>query len=211
MNILDSATLHFFSFFEAHTLGVVFLSSLFGGEPVVLFLSSLSSAQGMVSIWLVGVIGYSTAIIGEMFWFLLARSPLAMIVTSKVCDSLVYKKYMYLMSKVERGKPLRLLFLTRVISGFTIVLIIYFSQTKMSLRTFLKYIMIINIFWTPLIVVAGWSIGKGFSLLLDIIEDVQWVMTITAAMSILGYFLYKKITWYVLKRTGQVELQEDAL
>lgn len=198
--LLNNIIVYCIVFLKSHVVVLSFLTALFSGEPAVLFLATASSSHGVLPIWVIWLIGYSSALIGEFFWFYLPRISLFSWVSNKCLKSEKYALFQKFMSRVENKKPLRLMFLTRLTPGFSIVLVLYFSLQKMKVKTFFKYIAIVNLFWTSIIVTSGWCIGKGFLLLETLIEDTKIAVTIMVVGGIIGYCLYKKIVGYYLKK-----------
>ena len=166
---------------------VAFILVLFGGEPMVLTLSFLASTKDIFELWELIVIGFSTALLAEIFWFLLARSPWAKLLDKKYIESKVVSDFHNYFGKIERNRPLRLLFLTKFISGMQIFVIIYLSRKGLNFVLFLKYCIIVNLFWTPVVTLVGWSGGKGFTFLYDLFQNLHLVLGIVFLVVVVLY------------------------
>ncbi len=171
----------------ATSFGIVF----FLGEPAVLSLAFLSAASAVLPLWQVMVIGYATSILGEGFWFLIARSPWADMIGKKHSESVTGSDFKRYIAKLERGNPLRLLFGVRFIAGLSIVVVVYLSRQGLSFKRFLLYCIIINAFWTPIFALIGYAAGEGYSLLLATFDDIRLAIEIGLCALIAAYVCYR--------------------
>ncbi len=201
----DMMRLYFMNVFHEHILVIAFLVCLLGGEPAVLLFAFLS-AQGIISPFEVVAIGLVTALIGELFWFLFARTRFFNFLNSWFFEK---EKENRLFSRIEKTiakSPFKTFFLARFISGITILCIIYLSKKRLQLKTFVWYCLGVNFFWAPIVTLVGWSSGKGFTLVLETFKNIQVALNITAACIILGYFLHKFIGRRIVQASTKIEL-----
>ncbi len=168
---------------------LTFLLLLFLGEPFVLGVAFFSTTHSIFSLPEILVLAYTSALIGELFWFSIARKPFFDFIASKK----TYQEVEKLTHLSRMNTPLRLLFFTRFITGLTIVAIVYLSKKGVSYPTFIKNVLLINLFWTPLVVGIGYSAGKGYTLALHIFEDAKFAITCTILLLIGIYLVYRFI------------------
>lgn len=190
---------YFLNILHGHELIATFFTALIGGEPAVLFLSFLS-AQGFSSVWIVLFFAYTTALLAEIFWFLLGRSKLGDVIENKFFSGKTQQEFITHIRKVEEGRSIRMLILARFISGFTILAILYFGRKKISLKRFIGYCMVVNLVWSPIVTLVGWSAGHGFKLLYETLLNIQLALTILAFSTIAIYLIYKLIEKYFLRK-----------
>lgn len=175
--------------FHNHIGWVAFLSVLFGGEPAMLILSFLSG-QGEFHPLLVGAVGFATALLAEVFWFFLGRETSFDFLRNGFFSSRFRNGFFQKIRGVLDRKPFRSLFLARFISGITIPCIVYFGRRRMPIGRFVSYCLVINLFWTPTIVLVGWSAGRGFTLILDTFKNLQIALDVLFVFFLAGYFIY---------------------
>lgn len=185
--------------FKTHILVAGFVLAMFGGEPAVLVLGFLT-AQSIIPIPEVLLIGYSSALIAEIFWFWVARSSFANFLAKRFFSDDTHKGLLYYAEKVERGNPLRLFMIARFVSGLTLVVLFYLSRKGTPFKTFVYYCLIVNAVWTPLIVLFGWMSGKGFTLIMDTFESIKLALGVAVFFAVLLFFGYKTIGGYILKK-----------
>ncbi len=172
-------------------VGFVFM--LFLGEPAVLAISFILATIQSFSIVSIIACAYGSAIIGEVFWFLLARSSLF--------DSLKMKSTLPIFSPAQEEKiqrfrftrPLELMFWTRMFSGLTIFAIIYISRKGLSGKRFVLYSLLVNAFWTPLVVGIGYWAGKGHQQILATYTHIHYSLEIGLVVVLLIYILYSYV------------------
>ena len=179
---------------------IAFILILLGGEPVVLALSFIAATYNILSLPTIMLMGFSTALLAEIFWFLFARSPWINLFGTRYGESRILQDFHYYFGKLERNKPFRLLFFTRFISGLTIMVIIYLSRRKIPFLTFLRYCLLVNLFWTPVVVFIGWGGGKGFTFLFEIVNNIHYALFIIFLLAVILYLINHSFRKYLLKK-----------
>ena len=197
----DVIRLYMMDVFREHMLLIAFLVCLFGGEPAVLFFAFLS-AQGQISPFMVIFIGLITALMGEIFWFLSARTRFFNFLNSRFFEGERESQLFLRIEKMIDKSPFRTFFLARFISGITILCIIYLSRKHLKLKTFFWYCVGVNFFWAPIVTLIGWSSGKGFALVLETFENIQIAMNVVFACILIGYLLHKFMTRRIRQSLG---------
>lgn len=187
-------------------LGIVlFILLLFLGEPLVLAVAFFASSHDYLDLQVVVVLTLISAIIAETFWFFIGRNQRV--------RSLFLNQHVQtvetLMQKVHLNKPLPLLFSTRLFTGLTIVAIIYLSSKGISFKRFLLFSTIVNTFWTPIVVLTGYSAGLGFNYALNLFNDIHLVSSIFLLAVLALYILYRLISRFWLKKLTLAQVPEN--
>lgn len=187
---ISDIIVRFADIFHEHTIAVAFIASLFGGEPAVIALAFFS-AKGSIRLHEVIAIGFSTALIAEIFWFLLGRTKFTEILKNGIFKNIKPSEIIF--KKIKRpldAAPFRSFLSARFISGATIPIIIYFGKKGMSLKAFISYCLVVNIIWTPAVALIGFSSGKGFELAINTFEDAQTILNIIFILGVTVYLLH---------------------
>ena len=143
VSILESLTTNPEVFFF---LSFIFL--LFAGEPIVLGFTFITTTLGMINVWWIFIFAFISAIIAEIFWFLLARNKLFTKYKLNKLFPTLTKDMVHITKKSGLASPFRLLFFSRFISGAAILVIIILSQKGMTLSRFISYSLLVNLFWS---------------------------------------------------------------
>lgn len=170
----------------------IVLTINFGGEPAILSLSFMS-ALSEISLVTVAVAGYLTAVIGDVIWFSIARKISAERIRKWRFIQKSYDGYIGTVSKLEKQRPLRLLFWARSFYGGGMAVIIYLSQTKLKLVKLIQYSLIVNAFWVSVSIFLGWEAGKGFGYALDLFVDIRIAITILVVLVVIAYLIFNKV------------------
>jgi membrane protein DedA with SNARE-associated domain len=193
--------------FRERILIVACFVCLFGGEPAVLFFAFLS-AQGKLDPSDVAIIGFTTALIGELFWFVFAKTHVFNFLDSKFFEIGKGSRLFAQVKRVLDAAPFKMFFLARFISGITIPCIIYLGRKRLELKTFFLYCLAINFFWAPTITLIGWSSGKGFTLVLETFKSIQIALNIAFACLIVGYLVYRYVVRHIIRTSSEIELPD---
>ncbi len=170
---------------------IIFFLMLFAGEPIVLGVSFISSSLHLLSFTQLLIIAYCSSLIGELFWFSLGRS--------QTMRSFDIRKYIPALAadvstftqKIKMDSPFRQLFYSRFVSGLAIFVILMIGRSGLPLKTFLRYIVVVNAFWTLLIVSLGYLAAKGYSIALTIFTDIKLVFGVCLILLFCLYFLFR--------------------
>lgn len=170
---------------------IAFIVMLFAGEPFVLVLSFLVARTNIAPIYYLILMVYLTAIVGELFWFYIAKVNIFNKIKKPKFISRASNELKDLnFSKLRH--PLVMLALARVVTALTIVVIIYLSKKKLALKKFILYSMTVNVVWTTLIVGVGYSAGHGYTYALTVFQNTRIVALVSLVSFVLLYIFYKK-------------------
>tara|TARA_B100002051_G_scaffold276684_2_gene326880 strand:+ start:8646 stop:9266 length:621 start_codon:yes stop_codon:yes gene_type:complete len=186
INLLTELTASPLRFF---TLSFLFL--LFAGEPVVLGFAFVSLKMQLLLVWQIILLSVVAAVLAELFWFSLARNRLF-----QKCE--LGKKFpnlrndlKILRSKSKLDNPLRLLFVSRMITGASLLVIVILSRQNLSFKKFLQYSVLVNIFWSTVIVGLGYAASLGYTILINTLGHIAHSLEIGLAVILCSYLLYR--------------------
>lgn len=177
---------------------ISFFALLFLGEPAILSIALLSSTQQFITPLSLIVLALITAVIAELFWFLLGRYTASFTLGNISRFTEGYVTLRSLIKKLHVDKPMPLLFVTRPFTGLTIVAIIYLARTGLSTRKFALYSLLVNAFWTPIVVGIGVATGNGYARFLALFDGIYMKISITILFIIVIMFMYKSISKYAV-------------
>ncbi len=195
---------YFLGLLHEHILAAAFFICLFGGEPAVLVFSFLAG-QGKMDPLTVTFIGFTTAFLGEWFWFLTARTRLF----NFVDRFLLPENHGHLFGRIQKtldNAPFKAFFLARFISGITIPCIVYFGRKRIDPGKFFLYCLIVNSFWAPIVTLIGWSAGLGFTLVLETFKSLQIAVNVTLFGILFVYLIYRHISRKAMRASTDVKL-----
>ncbi len=171
---------------------VLFLCMLFAGEPVILGIAFYTATTHFLPFWNIALLAFISSIVCELFWFVVGRTKIIESLNKKKFLSSFYSDLEHFSNTIKLSSPLRLLFSSRLISGLTIIVIIFLSRKDLTIRTFIWYSILVNSFWTPIVVGIGFAAGRGYSVALTTFEGVRVLSWIGLLVLILMYIAYKK-------------------
>lgn len=155
------------SFFGNHTPIVSFLGAIIGGEETLILLSILAS-HGFLNIWSLLIFFYLGILVSDSIWYFLGKSKVFDWLVRRKLISKVYFNLGKLLNTVTKNNDLQVLFFTKFLYGTRIPTLMYLSKERLTLKPFLFYNIITNIIWVPIVLLIGWSAGKGISLATNI-------------------------------------------
>lgn len=180
---------------------VAFILMLFVGEPVVLGVAFLTATTDLFPFLEILLIAFFTSVIGECFWFFLGQHTRFTHLSKTKSFSSLTQNAKTFTRKIGLGHPFRLLFYSRLISGLTIAVIMYVGEKGLPFKTFLRYIIITDLFWTTLVVTIGYLAGKGYGFLLTGFEELRLVVIIGLLVFLCVYLVYRHSTTILAKIT----------
>lgn len=169
---------------------------LFFGEPVIIAVAFIAASYNLFPVWILGVIAFITAVIAEFFWYAIGRFS----AVQKFFLHPRAEEVVSLMRRFHIHRPLPLLFVTRLFTGLTIVAIIYLSARGVKFTSFIMYSIMVNAFWTPVVVSVGYLAGKGYVLALTILNNVHVALTLSFVILLCTYIAYRIIVRSIAKR-----------
>ena len=185
------------SFITSSVQLVCLIGAFFGGDGIIIFLSTLSG-QGLISFWTIILFCSLGTISSDLMWFFIGRTRLAEKVISNKRFNWGYSKIERLLDRYGRNDFL-LLLIVKFIYGIRIITIVYFSRERKNFYRFLNYnsiaVVVITIFVTSL----GWMAGKGISSYVNIYENFSMAIKIFVIVLVVFLILKTFIKKWLLK------------
>ncbi len=191
------------SFIESYAPLVCVIGAFFGGDGIIIFLSSLSG-QGLISLWTIIFFCSLGTISSDVMWFFIGRTRLTgKIISSKQLNS-GYSKIERILKKFGTSDFL-LLLIVKFIYGIRIIAIVYFSRERKNFLRFLNYnsiaVLVITLFVTSL----GWMAGKGISSYVNIYENFMTAIKIIVIFLVIFFLLKSFIKKWLLKEKKELQ------
>ncbi len=173
------------------------VGAFFGGDGIILFLSSLSG-QGVINFWTIILFCSLGTIFSDVMWFFIGRTQLTEKVISIKQFNRGYSKIERILTKYGRSDFL-LLLVVKFIYGIRIITIVYFSRERKSFFRFLSYNSIAVLAITVFISFLGWMAGRGIRFYVDIYENFRTAIKIIVIVLVIFLILKSVIKKWLLK------------
>jgi membrane protein DedA with SNARE-associated domain len=176
---------------------LMFLETIFPPIPseVIMPLAGVQAAQGQLSLWAVIASGTAGAMLGNLFWYALAR----------VIGMIRFKPFIVRYGRwltldwddVEKSERLFGRFGGIIVSGGRMlptirsVISIPAGLLNMRLKSFLLWSTLGTMAWTAVLATAGWGLGKAFR---DI-EKVLGPLSTAIIVLIVVAYIWRQLTW----------------
>jgi membrane protein DedA with SNARE-associated domain len=176
---------------------LMFLETIFPPIPseVIMPLAGVQAAQGQLSLWAVIASGTAGAMLGNLFWYALARVVGLMRFKPFI---LRYGRWLTLdWDDVEKSERLFGRFGGIIVSGGRMlptirsVISIPAGLLNMRLKSFLLWSTLGTVAWTAMLATAGWGLGKAFR---DIEKVLGPLSTAIIALIVVAY-IWRQLTW----------------
>ncbi len=176
---------------------LMFLETVFPPVPseVIMPIAGLSAARGQMTLWGVILCGTAGAMVGNFFWYLLAR-----VIGIERFRPFIEKHGRWLTLDwydVEKAEKLfgRLggivVGLGRMLPTVRSVVSIPAGLLHMRLKTFLFWSTVGTAAWSSGLAVAGYVLGQQF----EQIEKVVGPLSIAVIALIVGLYIWRQLTW----------------
>jgi membrane protein DedA with SNARE-associated domain len=176
---------------------LMFLETIFPPIPseVIMPLAGVQAAQGQLSLWAVIASGTAGAMLGNLFWYALAR----VIGLARFKPFILrYGRWLTLdWDDVEKSERLFGRFGGIIVSGGRLlptirsVISIPAGLLNMRLKSFLLWSTLGTAVWTAVLATAGWGLGKAFR---DI-EKVLGPLSTAIIVLIVVAYVWRQLTW----------------
>jgi len=180
---------------------VCIVGAYFGGDAMLLFLSSLSG-QGLIHFWTIILFFSLGTISSDVMWFFIGRTRLAEKLISHKQLNKGYSRIERILTKYGRNDFL-LLFIVKFIYGIRIIAIVYFSRERKRFDRFLCFNSIAVVAITVFVSFLGWMAGKGIRSYVDIYENFRSAIKIIVIVLVIFFILKSLINKWLLKKTTQ--------
>jgi membrane protein DedA with SNARE-associated domain len=176
---------------------LMFLETIFPPIPseVIMPRAGVQAAQGQLSLWAVIASGTGGAMLGNLFWYALAR----VIGLARFKPFILrYGRWLTLdWDDVEKSERLFGRFGGIIVSGGRLlptirsVISIPAGLLNMRLKSFLIWSTLGTAAWTAVLATAGWGLGKAFR---DI-EKVLGPLSTAIIVLIVAAYVWRQLTW----------------
>lgn len=176
---------------------LMFLETIFPPIPseVIMPIAGVRAAQGPLSLWAVIASGTAGAMLGNLFWYALAR-----VIGVKRFRPFIEKYGRWLTmdwDDVEKAERMfgrfggAIVSLGRMLPTIRSVISIPAGMLEMRLKSFLLWSTLGTVAWTAMLATAGWGLGKAFR---DI-EKVLGPLSTAVIVLIVVAYLWRQLTW----------------
>jgi membrane protein DedA with SNARE-associated domain len=176
---------------------LMFLETIFPPIPseVIMPLAGVRAAQGPLSLWGVIASGTAGAMLGNLFWYALAR-VIGMRRFRPFIET--YGRWLTMdWDDVEKAERMfgrfggLIVSLGRLLPTIRSVISIPAGLLNMRLRSFLIWSTMGTLAWTAMLATAGWGLGKAFR---DIEKVLGPLSTAVIVLIVIAY-LWRQLTW----------------
>jgi membrane protein DedA with SNARE-associated domain len=181
-----------------HEFLLPFVGSAIGGEAAVLAITFFA-AQGFLPLWTVVLFGFMGSMFADSLIFLLARSSFFknMRIYKRMLEK--YNSRKKQISAISRGKYFYILLIAKFLYGTRTITTIYLSLKPLGFLRYTFMNAIITALWFGVMIPLGWLAGRGFTTLLSSLKKFELILTILILISVILYFVYKKVNDAFLK------------
>ena len=176
---------------------LMFLETIFPPIPseVIMPVAGVRAAQGPLSLWGVIASGTAGAMLGNLFWYALAR-----VIGMRRFRPFIEKYGRWLTMDwpdVEKAERLFgrfggiIVSLGRLLPTIRSVISIPAGLLSMRLRSFLIWSTLGTVAWTALLASAGWGLGRAFR---DI-DKVLGPLSTAVILTIVAAYIWRQLTW----------------
>jgi membrane protein DedA with SNARE-associated domain len=176
---------------------LMFLETIFPPIPseVIMPIAGVQAAQGTLSLWAVIASGTAGAMLGNLFWYALAR-----VIGMRRFRPFIARHGRWLTidwPDVEKAERLFgrfggvIVSLGRLLPTIRSVISIPAGLLNMRLRSFLVWSTLGTAAWTAALATAGWGLGKAFR---DVEKVLGPLSTAIIAFVVLAY-IWRQLTW----------------
>jgi membrane protein DedA with SNARE-associated domain len=176
---------------------LMFLETIFPPIPseVIMPIAGVQAAQGQLSLWAVIASGTAGAMLGNLFWYALAR-----VIGLRRFKPFIERHGRWLTmdwDDVEKSERLfgrfgaSIVSLGRLLPTIRSVISIPAGLLNMRLRSFLIWSTLGTAVWTAVLATAGWGLGKAF----HDIEKVLGPLSTAVIVLILVAYVWRQLTW----------------
>ncbi|HEX8468159.1 MAG TPA: DedA family protein [Allosphingosinicella sp.] len=176
---------------------LMFLETIFPPIPseVIMPVAGARAAQGPLALWGVIASGTAGAMLGNLFWYALAR-----VIGMKRFQPFIenYGRWLTMdWDDVEKAERLfgrfggAIVSVGRMLPTIRSIISIPAGLLHMRLKTFLLWSTLGTAVWTAVLATAGWGLGMAF----DDIEKILGPMSTGIVILIVIAYLWRQLTW----------------
>jgi membrane protein DedA with SNARE-associated domain len=176
---------------------LMFLETIFPPIPseVIMPVAGARAAQGPLTLWGVIASGTAGAMLGNLFWYALAR-----VIGMKRFRPFIenYGRWLTMdWDDVEKAEKLfgrfggTIVSVGRMLPTIRSVISIPAGLLSMRLKTFLLWSTLGTVAWTAILATAGWGLGMAF----DDVEKILGPLSTAIIVLIVAAYIWRQLTW----------------
>lgn len=187
------------TFLKNHGIIVSFFGGFITGESIVVTLGFLS-AQGFLPLWPVLVFCALGMYLSDFIPLTIGRFKFFVKLLEREKSVRRVEKIEYHIQKYTKNNLFLILLYTKIIYGASIPTLIYLGAKKTSYSKFAYYNFFVEIIFVPIVVLIGWSAGKGFVFAKNIFRDIRIAIFLLIIFIILFIFVRKWLDQRLIKK-----------
>lgn len=198
MNISLGTTEAILPLIAKHGILISFLGGFITGETVIMSLAFIS-ATGVLPIWHVLIFSTIGLFLSDFIPFTIGRHRWFVKFLWEKKAEHRGKNIEKILHKYTRNNLFLILLITKFIYGASIPALLYLGSKKISYQKFSWTNLFVEIIFVPVIVLVGWTAGRGFSLATNIFVDMRIAMLLLIIFVVLFIFARKWINQKLIK------------
>lgn len=167
---------------------IIFVGTALGGEPA-LFLLGFLAAQDIVSMPLIIILSYFGAFLPNALWYFLGGTPLMQRIASHRHTTATVSMIVEAVKRASRGSHLIALIIIKFLIGTPVLLVMYTSKTKLSIKEFFYYQSVATLLSIAIIMPAGYFAGRGFIYFAEVFQNIYTALGVILAFTVLFFAL----------------------
>ncbi|RMD67537.1 hypothetical protein D6817_01300 [Candidatus Pacearchaeota archaeon] len=171
---------------------IVLLSAAAFGDGAIVFFSVLA-AQGHMSIAFVFIFSFFGTLLGDFAWFTLSRTKLIGRYLKKRQVKNFYVHFKKVASFISAGKHFIAVVMAKFLYGTRVLTVFYLRSENIKSARFMAYDSVATLLWLSVLVPAAWLAGKGVSMVLESVKNVQFAIAVSLGVVIVFYFAGKHL------------------
>jgi membrane protein DedA with SNARE-associated domain len=185
-------------FAKDHGILVSFLGGFITGETIIIPIAFLS-ANGFIPLWQVLIFCTLGMYLSDFIPFTIGRFKfLRNLFKGKSLEHAKRLENRFL--KLTKSNIFLTLLYTKFIYGLSIPALIYLGHKETSYSRFALYNLLVEIIFVPIVILIGWTGGKGFTIVQTIFKDVRIAILLLILFIITVFFIRKWVNKELTKR-----------
>lgn len=197
---MEAYVQHIFSQLSEFSFIIALFAPLIGGEIAILGLAFLAG-QGMFSLWGVILGSFLGMLILDVGWFMMLRfPPFEKLRKSWGSTSVRYQKMEARIETLAHRNDVLVLFISKLLIGTRVLILVYLSLRKISLVRFLTYDSIATFAWALALGYLGFASGRGYINAMEDSGTLLLQIMIIGSLAVLSYvtiLLFRRFVLHV--------------
>lgn len=182
---------------------ILFLAPIIGGGEIGLIITAFLFSNSVSLFFIITLFGFLGMITIDSFWFFIARSRFFNKFKEAKKVEKHYKALERNIENISHGRDLLIIFISKIMVGTRILLIIYLSGRKIKFSKYFLLNIIPNLVWAACLTGLGVLLAMGFSSTLAVFKNIQLAITLIVLLLLIIYSIQKWITKRLTEKQGQ--------